>query len=476
MDLKLDIDEDCPRRLVIFPSGQIVAFGGDDGTLTCFDAATQKVRTIKQYDDAAVRALAVSSDGTRVAVGFDNGSTRIYRYDDYINNDNNNDNDNKNHHPFVPPPKGENNKDEDDDNDDNFGGNGFLSQPDIGMDDDDDEEAMEGGRLWAGPQMEGAIRDLMFLPNSHWLAVAAESGLCIVNAHSADTMTNRYLQHQVEQEHDACGIRGVAVTTGGNGKGNDNHQVLMASLGMDGRLCVWQVSSLEKLPSVDAKVPCFRDQNRCVPIKDIGELNGADSADRSCFPYWVKPGVLALPGKAHVQLRAVNVLNDSLIVEDVEPKVANDDPSKGHIESIVALTSVDDHVVSSGRDGRVILWKLQEDNVSVVVKVQLLSFRVLLLTFLFLLLLLRTACRQHNLWRVCSNTSPFQPVCIGMKNLMFSTWHAPTENWKWFLTWTRNLLRKRLPATAWARKITTAKPTRRKSVLVGWIVVLVPTV
>jgi len=358
MDLKLEADEDYPRRLVPFPNGQLLAYGGEDGTVTSLDVASQKVRILKQYDEAAVRVIAISSDGKRVAVGFDNGSTSIYHYDDYQLSQ---------PHPFAPPPKRKNktgddsdlDDDEDEDEVEDKRGSAFLSQPEF---EDDDEDADDN--LWTGPQLENAVRDMKFLPNTYWLAIASESlaGLCVVNVTSLESMADRYLQHQVEKEHDACGIRGVAVVSEKDDKKN---HVFVASLALDGRLCVWQVGGMDQLANAEETVPCYRDENCCVPKKDVGMQLGADSSDQSCLPYWVRPGVLALPGKAHLQLRSVDLLdNGSFAVKESTKQDQNSDPAKGHIESIVALTSVGEHIVSSGRDGKVILWKLQSDEVS----------------------------------------------------------------------------------------------------------------
>lgn len=336
--LKLDDDEEYLRRLIALPDGQILAYGGDDGTLVSIMPSSKKggrptVRIIREYDEGAIRALAVSSDGRRVAVGFDNGSTRIYKYGDY--------NGSADHHPFAPPSKGGSNNDDDEDD------NGFLSQPDLDEDEDMEDVA------YAGPQMEAAVRDLKFLPNGHWLAIATEAttGLSVVNVSSTETMKDRYLETQVEKEHDGCGVRGVDITS-------DELQ-MMASLALDGRLCVWKVSDVAIAKSTTDKVPVVREAQCCVPQRDIGAC-GSTPADQACLPHWVKPGVLALPGKTQLQLRKVTLLNDCLVLEESKQPV-NTDPSKGHIERISALASQGDFVVSSGSDGRVILWELQED-------------------------------------------------------------------------------------------------------------------
>jgi len=57
----------------------VLANGGDDGIISLLPRGEKGGATIvalRRYDDE-VRALAVSPDGLRVAVGFDDGSTKV---------------------------------------------------------------------------------------------------------------------------------------------------------------------------------------------------------------------------------------------------------------------------------------------------------------------------------------------------------------------------------------------------------------
>ena len=73
-DLLLDADEDHPRHLVPLAAGQVLALGGDDGTISVITFGEKPtVKAIRRFDEAAVRALAVSPTGKRVALGFENG-------------------------------------------------------------------------------------------------------------------------------------------------------------------------------------------------------------------------------------------------------------------------------------------------------------------------------------------------------------------------------------------------------------------
>lgn len=352
MDLKLDTGEDFPRRLVVFPCGKAVAYGDDCCNISCIDVDKGGKTSVRKFyegsESASIRALAVSTDGQRIAVGYDNGDLRILPYDEYS--------DTTKQHPFIPPakePKNNENNDSDDE------GNFFSQEEDM-----DSSVANNIPDNWwsGGLTFESSVRDLKFFPNSHWLAIASEDvaqGVTVVNVESeATTKDRRYLQLQCEtrEVHNRSGVRGVAVTSG--------NQTLVASLAMDGFLCVWNASpnGLQELASDQEKVLVTREETPCVTKPDYGEAMEADSWDRSCLPWWVSPTVLALPGQTHLQLRKVTV-NHGNVVPQQSKEAIHSDTSNGHIETIVALTSLKDFIVSSGRDGRVILWQLQEDEV-----------------------------------------------------------------------------------------------------------------
>ncbi|CAB9500649.1 WD repeat and HMG-box DNA binding protein 1 [Seminavis robusta] len=338
MDLLLDTDDVFPRRLTVFPCGNILAYGDDYSSLSCIEVLPKGKTSIRKFPadyDAAIRAVAVSTDGQRVALGFDNGETRVYQYNDYNPK-------NTKFHPFIPPPKTRSNDDDSD-----------------AESDEDDGSNQQHDKSWMGPSLRAAVRDLKFFPNSHWLAIASEDsdqGVCVVNVASEDTTSKCLLGPQCKDIHNSSGVRGASVTTTGN-----NH--FMASLAMDGRLCVWQASpsSLEKLDGEKSKVPATKEDKQCVTKVDAGEASGfSDVYDRSSLPLWVSSNVLVLPGQTHLQLRHASLKDGKVVIQESK-QPANSDPSKGHIETIVALTSAGDLIVSSGRDGRVILWRLEED-------------------------------------------------------------------------------------------------------------------
>jgi WD40 repeat protein len=309
IDLHLNKDEDeiedHPRRLLRVPgTGELLAWGGDTGAiraiLTEGTSATTATLMIRHWDeDDDVRAVAVSHDGTRIAVGFDSGSTVIYSYssDEILAAAAGK------QHPFCyqkPSPK----------------------------------------HCQAGPTFSAAIRDLQFYPNSlELLAVATEEGLCVLDL--SQNNQERYLQEEAAKHHDDSGIRGIAFSPDGS---------IMASLAMDGRLCLWDTPGNKPAASSAWKLK-HREKGRCVTKKDNGELLGADAWDRACRPHFRSNEILAVPGETYLQLRhcqhATETYDQAL--------------EAGHVESIVAMASKGSHLLSTGRDKRVILWSIAQE-------------------------------------------------------------------------------------------------------------------
>ena len=156
IDLALGEDgEDHPRRLLLI-GNQLVAYGGDHGTVSVI--VGDKAQVVRRFDDA-IRAVAVSHDGKRVAVGFDDGSTQIYRYKNSVSQGE--------QHPFLQQPASTN---EDD----------FLSQSD-GLAEKKDEN------MFSGPRFDAPVRHMQFDPRSYHLWIASEAGICIVNMTSPDS-------------------------------------------------------------------------------------------------------------------------------------------------------------------------------------------------------------------------------------------------------------------------------------------------
>jgi WD40 repeat protein len=361
LDLKLDSDEDLPRRLMKLPTGQLLAYGGDGGTISLVTVTGQKATAtpVRRFDEEAVRALAVSPDGKRVAVGFDSGATRIYTYPDF-NVSASASASSCSHHPFLPEPSDSDAVEESDQE------NLFSQSDALGG-----SLTVPGETYFDGPCFDSPVRDLIFLPfsnsnnnnNKYWLAAAWESGMCVINATASTTVTDRYLQESAKEAFEEGGVRGLAFRNGS-----------LASLGMDGRLCLWDLA--------DAAHPetwklLRRESSCCVTKKDLGEFLGADAWDRSCRPHFVQSSsklVLAMPGATYLQLRCLlTTANATTVTDHDQPVLGNDDgsPHQGHIEAIVTMasspTSDDPFVITSGRDGRVVVWEIESDKVRIVV-------------------------------------------------------------------------------------------------------------
>ncbi|KAL3927460.1 MAG: hypothetical protein SGBAC_013080, partial [Bacillariaceae sp.] len=149
-----DVDgSEEPRRFASLPCKTLLAYGGDDGTVTCLDEKDNKFHVVQRFDDG-VRAVAVSEDGKRVAVGFDSGDVEIFHYDTFDSNK-------AARHPFA--------EFKDKGNDHDLLSQGFS-----------DCRKASGG----GPQFDSPIRDLQFLTSvlsNYWLVVAHESGMSMVD-------------------------------------------------------------------------------------------------------------------------------------------------------------------------------------------------------------------------------------------------------------------------------------------------------
>ena len=325
--LHLEDDEDDevmaqPRRLLELPCGTLIAYGGNEGTITAYKDGAFHV--LHRYNDM-IRAVAVSADGKRVVVGCDDGSTLVYPFDDYTITRG----EAGARHPFCEA-LWHRKEHQDDDDDDNLLSQDFFSA---------------GMKSFPGPQIELPIRDLMFV-KEYVVAMASESGLVLVNVDSPSTLLERALEHDIQEHHSNSGIRGIA-----------RFHKYLATLAMDGRLCLWDT---------DAKTLVQREAVTCIPRKDVGEIHGADACDRSCRPVFCPlssdtEAMLVTPGKL---LPAVRWLSEGTLQE---MELENTTPEKGHMEPIVAIHFLKPnenvrYFLTSGRDARVILWKWHDGN------------------------------------------------------------------------------------------------------------------
>jgi WD40 repeat protein len=372
--------ENHPRRLLPIPGGSVttnvLVYGGNRGATRTLDTTTKDVsvheNSIQQQqywdEDEDVRAIAISKDGTRVAVGLDSGSTILLTYGtvDILNSQKE-----RQRHPFLM---------ESHPNTTSATTAGAICKP----------ISIETGPTFAAP-----VRDLQFHPQSlQWLAVATEEGFCMLhipapkNAQDdddddrnqpGDTIHTKFLHEEATQAHDGGGIRSVCFSPTGD---------VVASLGMDGRLCLWYT------PMVPARANTtrgdvdtantgrqehwallHRDTTRCVTKRDTGEILGADAWDRSCRPVFVSNHVMVLPGETYLQFRIIHSVSSSS--SSTTTTTTNTPPAsnfivteqtidtKGHVESIVTFAICDDisnphqkYVIASGRDKRLTLWSV----------------------------------------------------------------------------------------------------------------------
>lgn len=346
VDLNLDVDDDInisdddderfKRRclLKIPTTNEILAYGGTNNSIqklitTSNSLLTTKFHTndVRHWEDQFIRTLAISIDGKRVAVGNDISETKIFTYESYDPSSK----DKESIHPFCQK--------------------------------NNSSEIFE-----LGPTFDAPIRDMQFYPNnSDWLAIATEGGMGIVCLKQTSKYHSiKYLWDEVEEQHDGSGIRSMAFH-----QLKDN-VVVLASLAMDGRLCLWDVSDINQPDNWKILV---REANKCITKNDTGEMLGADAWDQSCRPLFLtvpskmntseRVSVLALPGMPYLQLRRLDYDNGKVKMEMFDQPNIENTVIEGHIEPIVALATCKNssYLISTGRDKRVVVWSIQQRKV-----------------------------------------------------------------------------------------------------------------
>jgi hypothetical protein len=378
--LELDAGDDAeenvikPRRLVpINSTGEVLCYGGTGcvmRNIKCNSSSSSSSSNTKMTvttpgirhwaDDEGIRAVAISSDETRIVLANDlwEVKTLDYSLNEKLREGRS--------HPFC-----------------------------------SDSNSARIVKLL--DTFDAPVRDIQFYPNnSNWVAIATEGGMGIINLVEYNTQKVKYLWEQVEEHHNGAGIRSVAFHEIPYDK--NKIVVVLATLSMDGRLCLWDVTDIDQ-PSQWKLV--VRESTKCIPKNDVGEMLDADPWDQSSRPLFLSiptktspsinsssneksqsphvTTVLALPGMPYLQLRRINVDNSnngeaSIAMESYDQPSIFDDKKdiafQGHVEPIVALTTCtprssnssstnsSTYILSSGRDKKVVLWSVQQRKVS----------------------------------------------------------------------------------------------------------------
>jgi WD40 repeat protein len=328
VDLGLDPDP-SPRRLVRL-GAHWLAYGGDDGTLVLLE--TTAVQVARTYDDDGIRAVAVSHDQLRVVVGFASGKTDIYAYTAASLTAGA-------YHPFLQQLNSNETNDETE-----------ISYSQL-VSSNDTTHADE--TVFAGPQFDTAVRDLVFVREYH-VAMACERSLVVVNASSSETVTTSAqlpLKAAAELAYDKTGVRGLSLN-------RTNH--IVSSLGLNGRVCHWDCSDVDP---TQWKL-LHREESRAVLKADVGEVfTTCDVYDRSLRPTWVSDTLVAIGGQTQLQLRSLRHDGTFQIQDQPASDKDNENGIKGHLETIVKIEALgsSEYLASCGRDGRVIVWHVKED-------------------------------------------------------------------------------------------------------------------
>ena len=276
--LDLDRDEDLPRAFCRVGSA-VLAYGGDDGTILRIPSN----QPFRRMDDDAIRSVALVG-ASSLAIGYESGSSEVLEYasvEDMLSS----------------------------------------SSKDAAF----SQQAHNELRSIAGPCFDAPVRD--FASWDNYLAVASESGVCIV---AFDT--RRLWESPADLQ--GSGVRSVAVSSQGH---------VLALLTMKGLVCLYDVK--------DPTSVSLMHSSHCVAKEDVGELLGADVWDRSLRLVWLNERTLLIPGQAWLQIWTIDG-------GKVQEWTVEGTP---HVEPIVAIAvGPNGCFCTTDREGRVVSWQLQE--------------------------------------------------------------------------------------------------------------------
>ena len=377
----------CKRQLTLH-SNYLLANGGSNGTITSLDMntvikvnsspagsennSTSKLafRVIKQFDDA-VCALAFSSDGLRVAVGYDNGQVRIFMFtkeqvessgDDGTAGD----------HPFIlntkkrHPSNGDDGAslpdDKEDDDDDLLDDMLTMTQT---QPDDNFEPNVSSSSLGSlsssfvlSRRFDSEVRCLSFQPvtgNKYYLGIALESspGFTIADVTSSKSEAF-YLEQDSIAQYQQAGVRHLSFSPDGQ---------TLATLGCDGRLCIWNTPSKNSSdPELDWEL--YHADKFNVAGVDAGVF--AEVGDKAMVCIWSPDGnVLGVSGSKDLQIRrkcgdANEAVDDNSWLKKDRLVLASD-AEVGEIVAIAFDPLNLGFVVTSFKTGKVGIWKLKDD-------------------------------------------------------------------------------------------------------------------
>ena len=324
--LELNLDEDTHPRRFLEISNQVFVYGGETGDLVRLDESGSKSTLVRQWDEDALRAVAVSPSQRIVVVGLDCGTTQVYHYKDVEINDR--------IHPFVDIPDASASTSQ-----------SLLSQSDTLT------SPRPGDDMRVGPSFDTPVRHIVFL-DDQYVAIASESTTVVWDVTDGNAALY-FLEDKIRSAHDGVGCRALERIS--------NKPRVFGALGLDGRMSYWDCSAEDQ----SRWALLHRESMLCVPRKDPGEIHGAEAWVRACRPVAgpitsSTPSTrVALPGDIFWKWRQLTSTDSKMKIEEHESDVVPDSHSNMILVAVpCGEKPMDQYWCSIGRDGRVILWEL----------------------------------------------------------------------------------------------------------------------